>query len=500
MRWLVFWRKPQGTREGRWILSYGPAPGRQRVVPREVARGPEPHSERAANRWGLAEVARMEAESAAVEIAAALPPAPPPELTLAERRDKWLENKAADERLSRATRAEYQSHLDVSILQAFGCQQFSQLDIADLRVWIRTMRKTLAPSTVRNRFSTLSTFWDDARAEGWTRAQNLAREPGVRAELPELPRYAARTIPIDDFGKLVLCADNRAVRRIRYLLAGLAGLCDGEIAGLRLSSARMSDHMLLVREAVAIRGTTGHATANPLKNKYRERQIPMHPVLAAALTWWIADGWEQHVCQRPPGDAWLVPRDDGKPWRPRSADLLREDLERAGVQAPAGFTFHSLRACFASWLEESGVGEACRRRLMGHRGGSTAAVHYTSAVITADRAAVALIPLVLPDLVPSLVPAALEKSHLRDLNPRPTVYEIVAPGASRRPDTLRSAHESPPSANCNGRETFNGEDSSAVVVPESGPLPVELVELHRGLRGLITPWDAMELTLSGLSP
>jgi integrase len=443
----------------------------------------------------------MEAEAAAALVRADAPPEPAAELTLSALRDKWLALKKADERISEATRADYKSHLDLSILPEFGAARFSDVDIAALRIWIRAKRKTLAPSTVRNRFSTLSTLWDDARAEAWTTSSNLAREPGVRAELPELPRYQAKTIPLEDFGRLVLCPDVPAVRRVRYLLAALAGLCDGEIAGLRVANMQLAQvGKLTVRQAVATRGKSGWASENDLKNKYRERQIPVHPVLAEGLSWWLTEGFEQHVCREPKAEDWLVPRDDGKAWRPRSADLLREDLATAGVQdVPAGFKFHSLRACFASWLEEAGVAQASRDRMLGHRGKSTAAVHYTSAVIAADRAAVASIPLVATNLVPSLVPRHKDQSHLRDLNPRPTVYEILDPCASGRPEPLRSAQESPVSGSCNGADASNGQASGAALVPQWGASQAELLDLQRALRGLVVPWEALEQALDRLS-
>lgn len=500
MRWSVFWR----AERSRWYLSYGPAPGTQRVIPPGVACGPGRIAERAANEWARDKVAEIERGQA---------PEPEPskiELTIAELVPKWLELMAQDPRLSAATRGDYSSHLRLSVVgydfavepsgKPFGARKPSELDVPSLRKWVRELRSKRSPSTTRNRFSTLSSFLDDCNAEGWTDAPNLCRSAAVRAEIPELPLYRAKVISLADYAALLNCFAYPPVRRIRYLLAGLAGLCDGEIAGVKVRDTSAAPDvskqgtfinglggLLTIRQSVAVRGPKGWASEGKLKNKYRTRQLPMHPMLEAGIRSWIEHGWEEHVCRRPADGDWLVPNDNGEAWRPKSADWLRCDLAAAGVQAPPGFAFKDLRACFATWLEESGASEGCRARMLGHRGKTTAAVHYTAALIAADREAVSRI------IVPDLVPAALYLSHLRDLNSRPTVYESV-----------RSVHETAPAQRPstpypssvgarNGRESSNGSVPRADIVPSSEFVPDEIVELQRGLRGLVTPWDALEL-------
>ncbi|UQA60418.1 tyrosine-type recombinase/integrase [Polyangium aurulentum] len=150
-----------------------------------------------------------------------------------------------------------------------------------------------------------------------------------------------------------------------------------------------------------MKGPKGWASQGKTKTEWRERQVPLHPVLVALLGQWMADGWERWVCRRPFPADWLLPSPTGRATRPRSAELLRADLASVGVEAPKGFhRFHQLRACFATWLEEAGASEGTRSRLLGHRGKSTAAVHYTAALLKIDRAAVAGIPVTVPDPVP----------------------------------------------------------------------------------------------------
>jgi integrase len=439
-KWWTFWR---GEKQ-RWICAYRDNEGklRQKVVP--VEKAPTERDERAAERWAAVNVPLLLAQQTApIQATPAAPPPPapppvPPPKTLRELAPEWLALAKKDPNVAPATYTEYASHLELSILPAVGESQAladlpaEAIDVPRLRAWLRGLRNQgLSPQTIRNRLSSLTKFLAVIRAEGWAKLEvNVARDEAVRAELPPLPHRRVSIITLADFAALIRCDRVPAVRRIRYLLAALAGLSDGEIAGLRLCDIRLTrgEEILNIEVAVAIVGPEGYATEKGPKNNYRIRTIPMHPVLAEALRWWIAEGWEIHVCRTPEPEDRLIPAANGEASRPKSASLLKADLRRAGVVRPKGFTFHKLRACFATWLEDAGASDACRARLLGHRGATTAARHYTAAVLAADREAISRI-VCLP-FVPPIVPTggarhktSENQSHLRDLNSRPTVYE-----------------------------------------------------------------------------
>jgi hypothetical protein len=56
--------------------------------------------------------------------------------------------------------------------------------------------------------------------------------------------------------------------------------------------------------------------------------IPLHHRLVAALKEWKETGWQAYVGRAPKDDDWIFPDPDGKLWRPRSAELLRDQSRR----------------------------------------------------------------------------------------------------------------------------------------------------------------------------
>jgi len=387
--WVV-WRPPSGGRTGRWVLKFEVAPQdrRELTVPRAVA--PGPRERRAAERWAEEQLPRLRSQDAK----GTPDNSPPAEQTLEELAPRFLELAAKDPNVSPATRAEYESHLRLSILPHLGRQRPSELTLARLRSFVRDDLAGLARQTRSNRLSTLSTVLTVARAEEWTTAPNLTADEAVRAALPPQERQRVDILRPEAFATLVGCDRIPPVRRLRYLMAALAGLCDGEIAGLRVRhvNLRPGEESITVDRAVAVRGPQGYATEQDPKNQYRKRVIPLPPALAEALRWWIAEGLELWTCRVPDADSLLFPSARGCASRPKSAGLVRRDLGRAGVAVPPKFNFHKLRACFATWLRRAGVKDETRTALMGHRGASTAERHYTGDIDPELRDAVGRLP------------------------------------------------------------------------------------------------------------
>jgi len=96
-------------------------------------------------------------------------------------------------------------------------------------------------------------------------------------------------------------------------------------------------------------------------------------------------------------------------------------------------------------------------------------------------------------LVPDVMPPAQDRpnsgSHLRDLNPRPTVYEAVRGPVPERVDVRGRREEPRERAICNGAVSANGGGFMPAVVPE-------MVESVRGMAALRSGWDAMEMCLA----
>lgn len=124
--------------------------------------------------------------------------------------------------------------------------------------------------------------------------------------------------------------------------------------------------------------------------------IPIHPLAAPELKRWKDDGWRALVGRAPTDADPIFPNPKGKAILPRSADLLREDLEAADLPSKFDgqpFEFNDLRHSFSTWLSSAGVPKETRDRLMGHVPQSVGERHYTATDLRLLEAAIARIVL-----------------------------------------------------------------------------------------------------------
>jgi integrase len=524
----------------RWIVKVSDGgKTRQMAVPPSLAHNWSAAGKRAVEKWAADELAKA-AQPATQSFV---------EPNMTELADRFLAYAATNEKIEAATRSSYGTHLRNWFLPfkskdglEFKAAQAHDLTIARLREWIRYLCKQRAPQTVRNIVNSLSACLTTARAEEWTKCdRNPVQDDAVRAELPELERHDVEVLSHDAVQALITGRSGRATEsatsvvvvhvplawRLRYALGALAGLEDGAIAGLKVGDIeRDGDSMLLaIRRAVKIKGASGFASVGTTKNQYRgtekaPRRVPVHPVAAELVDAWLSDGWEAWTGQGrgPRSDDWLLPRPDGETWRPKSAKQLRSHLVALGVDAPKGAQeFKQLRAWFATAIEAGGASEATRKRLMGHRGSSTAARHYTAEQRELDRKAIEAIRIGGEDVgnsirighsdpyvrVPNQVPTSNawhpDGDGTTANEAPPARIELATNGlgircAGAASTTSPKVHHQL-SANVvrgNGLSIGNGRDflpEGASRVPEFSS---ELDETNLALRGLVVVWGAME--------
>ncbi|HVJ94904.1 MAG TPA: tyrosine-type recombinase/integrase [Labilithrix sp.] len=87
------------------------------------------------------------------------------------------------------------------------------------------------------------------------------------------------------------------------------------------------------------------------------------------LTWGDLELWAKHVGWNPRPSDPVFPDRRGKEWRPRSSDRIHAHLEKLKLAteiAGKKIDFHSTRRFFATALARAGVESAIRKRLMGH--------------------------------------------------------------------------------------------------------------------------------------
>jgi integrase len=377
----VFWREEAG-RPGRWVLSYKRADGKwkQKAVPKEI------RGKRDADAWARAWLAGA---SSRVPDAMAASEASEASETVGALVDKWLTYRKELTRIKRSTWMTERSYLVHQVIPHLGALPVAGLDIPTCRAFVRELSRAWAPSTVHGAVKTLAMAIDDASSERWFRvpAKNPLRDKEVRRELPvnEPQREEIVIVPLESAQALLDCASVPLHRRVRYAIGLLAGLRDGEIAGLLVGDVELDAPIpvMHVRRSVSGKGPDGWATASSTKTRASRRTVPLHPALVAALRVWITDGIEVYTTRQPAAESPLFPGPrTGRFSRPPSAELTRADLERAGC--PTSYLgipidFHATRRTFSTWLDEAGVTERRVQRLLGHTSKSIAGKHYTGA-------------------------------------------------------------------------------------------------------------------------
>jgi integrase len=480
------------ARGGQWILSFkdDAATGkkwREHRIPKAEA-NTEKRAEKYAERF-IRELHKIRAQGAPAGAVSRAPSVHGP--TIRDLADKWLLLRDRDPKVKPATRSQGRSHLRLHVLASPDIADIpiATLGPAVLRAWIREVRdhgkyardKTsaikrqgegLSPATVRNVVSTLRTFLSDAMAEEWVNLPaNPVDHPGVQKEVPDLKRQDVVYLSKPSAERLLTCPEVPEVRRVRYLLVLTSGLRDGEVSGLQWQDFDDSAKVLRIERALATVGTNGWASESTTKNESSVRTLPLHRLAERALRTWRSTGWVHRVGRHPKPTDPIFPNAAGEAHRPNSAELLRKDLETAGLpsefRAGVSFDFHATRRSFYTWLRNEGVAKDTVDMLMGHAGGSVGERHYGAKDLERMRKAVETITLDLstgdvihmpikrvqngavseisdPETVglPADLPASFPRaglpagtdraklretrSRFRELNSRPTVYETVA--------------------------------------------------------------------------
>jgi len=146
-----------------------------------------------------------------------------------------------------------------------------------------------APRTTRNALKVLRYVYDLAFRRKYL-GSNPARGSEVARELRALedrrgPRPLA-WVPPADLHKLFTCRKLARAVRLRRLTAAYTSCGPGELHGLRVRSYTKTNGVPIL--AVREQWLYPAKEYGPLKNAWRERDIPVHPVLQKALDDWIA--------------------------------------------------------------------------------------------------------------------------------------------------------------------------------------------------------------------
>ncbi len=352
--------------------------------------------------------------------------------------DGWIDRREKNPRVRAATLANNKGHVTHHIKPALGASRLSELRpkaVSDFVVALRAKQartggsnklasRKLSNHTIRNIVATLRDALDDAVGEDLV-PSNPARTPLVSAELPPAETRAGENVIIHvsrrDAERLLNCEAVPEERRVRYLLAFTSGLRDGEIAGLDWADVDLDAGTVSVSKQLALRGDD----TKP-KTKHAHRTLPLHSLAGRALRAWKGGTWVLLVGRHARTTDAVFPNEEGEHYRPRSADLIRDDLAAAGCPttfAGHSIEFHATRRSFATWLESSDVAGEVIDRMMGHACKTTRKRHYSATELESMSKAIETIKL---DLGRSLPPA----EHASD-TPAPGADEAHADVAAQ---------------------------------------------------------------------
>lgn len=421
----VTWRADKREWVGKYRTPAGTWP--QKVIPKDVAKGPRDRAKALA--W-LVEFAQNNAIPMGLE-----PRKRPSGRKLADTFEVWLKMRENDGRTSPARIVKLRDLFVNVVLKPFtlaptrGLVTLGERDVVSLgadfsllRSWIQANRKTRSEARVRDAFSALRSFFDDAIIERWFVGANPMRNGALVRELPPLPRKAAVYLPLEAVQTLLTSPRVPLARRVRYALLVTTGMREGEISGLTWARVQLlADPRRLEIEKARRLIRQKDEVLGPTKTGTSVRGLPVHAAAYEALCEWAeAEDGVVLLLGRPPMPSDPVfpsarAADKGAFTRPDTAEHLRADLEACGLpKADAkghAYTAHALRRTFGTCLEQNKVPELVRKRLMGHGAHDVTADYYTGENFGAMTEGVATIGLTWQTGVPYDPPPKGEPSR-----------------------------------------------------------------------------------------
>lgn len=278
----------------------------------------------------------------------------------------WLANRRA---IGVITVNDDETRLNLHILPKIGDKQLEHVardDVRDLFAELMAAAK-LAPKSIHNVYTTARAMFADAIP------QYLEQSPcTLRVKKRELPRkrdkdpdFRSQAKMSRDEVELLMSAPADAVpldRLAFYALEIFGGMRFGEAAG-----RKWAHYDPAARPLGRIRCATQYDGLE-LKGGGREREIPVHPVLAAILEEWRTVGFPALFGRAPKSDDWIVPSRLG---RVRSVSHMykrqAEDFERLGLRRRRQ---HDARRTLRSLCISGGANRGALDAIT-HRGSST---------------------------------------------------------------------------------------------------------------------------------
>ncbi|MER7070936.1 site-specific integrase [Terrabacter sp. NPDC000476] len=317
--------------DGKWRARYRDASGRERT--RQFVRKVD------AQRW-LSETTQALADGRYVDPRAG-------RITLHEYDHDWLARQVHRETTAEQMSGVVRRYID----PVLGDLRLAAIQPADVQRWVKTLSRTLAPSTVevahRILYGILKSPVSDRR---------IVSNPCVGTKLPKVTKPRVHPISEDQLAAIVQHMPRR--HQALVILAAGTGLRQGEIFGLTIDRLDLERLTILVNpQLVNVSGR--EPFFGPPKSQASVRVVPLPGVVAHAL--------EVHL-RLFPTSSLVFANSVGAPLR-RSAFWTEWNraLSQAGVPA---IRFHELRHYYASLLIRHGESVKTVQARLGHASAS----------------------------------------------------------------------------------------------------------------------------------
>ena len=258
---------------------------------------------------------------------------------------RWLEH---EKHASPRTVASYRS--DLGALLAWSAREGpgddpAFLDTADLRSYLATLYRELAPSSVARKVSAIRTFFKFLHAR-----KMIEENPAAMLRTPKLPKKLPRFLTVDQASDLMTLPDPKARKGLRdvTILELLYG------AGLRVSELHALDvgDVDLGERCVRVLGKGG-----------KERIVPLGRRAVAALAAWLEA--RPDFPSREPDDEALFLGTTGRRLSVRTVQrLVKRTTALLGTSEGVGP--HTMRHTYATHLLGAGAGLREIQELLGH--------------------------------------------------------------------------------------------------------------------------------------
>lgn len=256
---------------------------------------------------------------------------------------------------------DYESIMKTSLLPHFGGMKFTEIDVADVRTWVKQRQKVNKPKTIRNHKALLSLIFNYAIGENYI---PTGSNPCDRVKIKRGDRKEQVFLSIPQVKRLALAAGGEASLAIRTL--AYCGFRAGELWDLKIRNVDLDSGLAWVVSSVDFVPKKG-LVSTPAPKNYQWRSVSLPPQIVRDLREHIGDrNYNEYVFLSPKGE-----QINHANWRNR---FWTPALNRVQFDEPP--RVHDLRhTCAAIYFRHGATGEEVRR-VLGHQGIQTTHGYY----------------------------------------------------------------------------------------------------------------------------